>query len=229
MHDGYRRWCKTSHHQRPREARPGQTKFNCGHGVPSGNVGDSCGRPNGIPLKMLKPLKQNAPMSYLLYRKMKDFAPTLSAANTVANPVRILKVSPQIMHSVCIGISKKADSSPRTMLKTQLRSVSWVANIAGELFGDFSAIGQEVKVRFSWRLPSVRLRVVGVMKAKGSSLSSWRSLDDTVCVPLTTRQQRLIGNPYVDRLVLFFKKDADVYSIIDSAKDCPTQKTSRKR
>ena len=93
------------------------------------------------------------------------------------------------------------------------------ANIAGELFGDFSAIGQEVKVRFSWRLPSVRLRVVGVMKAKGSSLSSWRSLDDTVCVPLTTRQQRIFRNPYVDRLVLFFKKDADVYSIIDSAKD----------
>ena len=93
------------------------------------------------------------------------------------------------------------------------------ANIAGELFRETSAIGQEVKVRFSWRLPSVRLRVVGVMKAKGSSLSSWRSLDDTVCVPLTTRQQRLVGNPYVDRLVLFFKKDADVYSIIDSAKD----------
>ena len=93
------------------------------------------------------------------------------------------------------------------------------ANIAGELFGDFSAIGQEVKVRFSWRLPSVRLRVVGVMKAKGSSLSSWRSLDETVCVPLTTRQQRLVGNPYVDRLVLFFEKDVDVYSIIDSAKD----------
>ena len=93
------------------------------------------------------------------------------------------------------------------------------ANIAGELFGDFSAIGQEVKVRFSWRLPSVRLRVVGVMKVKGSSLSSWRSLDETVCVPLTTRQQRLVGNPYVDRLVLFFEKDADVYSIIDSAKD----------
>ena len=93
------------------------------------------------------------------------------------------------------------------------------ASIAGELFGDFSAIGQEVKVRFSWRLPSVRLRVVGVMKTKGRSLSSWRSLDDTVCVPLTTRQQRLVGNPYVDRLVLFFQKDADVYSIIDSAKD----------
>ena len=80
------------------------------------------------------------------------------------------------------------------------------ANIAGELFEDISAIGQEVKVRFSWQNPSVRLRVVGVMKAKGSSVSSWRSLDDTLCVPLTTRQQRLVGNPYVDRLVLFFKK-----------------------
>ena len=92
-------------------------------------------------------------------------------------------------------------------------------DIAGELFRETSAIDQEVKVRFSWRLPSVRLRVIGVMKAKGSSLSSWRSLDDTVCVPLTTRQQRLVGNSYVDRLVLFFKKDSDVYSIIDSAKD----------
>ncbi len=92
-------------------------------------------------------------------------------------------------------------------------------DIAGELFRGISAIGQEVKVRFSWRLPALRLRVIGVMKAKGSSLSSWRSLDDTVCVPLTTRQQRIFRNPYVDRLVLFFKKDSDVYSIIDSAKD----------
>ena len=93
------------------------------------------------------------------------------------------------------------------------------ANIASELFTETSPIGQEVKVRFSWRLPSIRLRVVGVMKAKGSSLRSWRSLDDTVCVPLTTRQQRIFRNPHVDRLILFFEKNADVYSIIDSAKD----------
>ncbi|MCY3550999.1 MAG: ABC transporter permease [Candidatus Poribacteria bacterium] len=93
------------------------------------------------------------------------------------------------------------------------------ASIASELFSETSSIGQEVKVRFSWRLPSVRLRVVGVMKAKGRSLSSWRSLDDTICVPLTTRQQRIFRNPYVDRLVLFFQKDADVYSVIDSVKD----------
>ena len=93
------------------------------------------------------------------------------------------------------------------------------ASIASELFRETSSIGQEVKIRFSWRLPSVRLRVVGVMKAKGRSLSSWRSLDDTICVPLTTRQQRIFRNPHVDRLILFFKKDADVYNVIDSAKE----------
>ena len=60
------------------------------------------------------------------------------------------------------------------------------ANIASELFGGNSPLGQEVKVRSSWRLPSVRLWVVGVIKTKGSSLSSWRSLDDTICVPSTT-------------------------------------------
>ena len=92
------------------------------------------------------------------------------------------------------------------------------ANLANELFTDTSGIGQEVKVRFSWKLPAVRLRVVGVMKTKGSSFSSWRSLDDTVCVPLTTRQQRLVGNRYIDGFVLFFKKDADIHSIINCVK-----------
>ena len=93
------------------------------------------------------------------------------------------------------------------------------ANIASELFGGDSPLGQEVKVRSSWRLPSVRLWVVGVMKTKGSSLSSWRSLDDTICVPLTTRRQRLFGARYIDNLIVFFEKDADVYNIIDSVKD----------
>lgn len=93
------------------------------------------------------------------------------------------------------------------------------ANIANELFRDTSPIGQEVKVRFSWRRPPVRLRVVGVMKTKGRSLNSWRSLDDTVCVPLTTRKQRIVGTRYIGTFVIFFQKDADVYRIIDSVKD----------
>ena len=93
------------------------------------------------------------------------------------------------------------------------------ANIANELFRDTSPIGQEVKVRFSWRRPPVRLCVVGVMKTKGSSLVSWRSLDNTICVPLTTRQQRLVGTRYISTLVIFFQKDVDVYHIIDAVKE----------
>ena len=93
------------------------------------------------------------------------------------------------------------------------------ANIANELFPNALPIGQEVKVRFSWRLLPVRLRVVGVMKTKGSSLVSWRSLDNTICVPLTTRQQRLVGTRYISTLVIFFQKDVDVYHIIDAVKD----------
>ena len=92
------------------------------------------------------------------------------------------------------------------------------ANIANELFRDIYPIGQEVKGRFSWRRPPVRLRVVGVMKTKGSSLVSWRSLDNTVCVPLTTRQQRLVGTRYISTLVIFFQKGVDVYHIIDTVK-----------
>ena len=92
-------------------------------------------------------------------------------------------------------------------------------NIANELFRDTSPIGQEVKVRFSWRRPPVRLRVVGVMKTKGSSLVSWRSLDNTICVPLTTRQQRLVGTRYISTLVIFFQKNVDVYHIIDAVKE----------
>ncbi len=111
----------------------------------------------------------------------------------------------------------------RFLSKTDIENATQVcvlgANIARELFGASSAIGQEVKVRASWQLPSVRLRVVGVMKTKGRSLSSWRSLDDTICVPLTTRKQRIFGTRYVDTLVIFFQKDADVYRVIDLAKD----------
>ena len=92
------------------------------------------------------------------------------------------------------------------------------ASIASELFGHTSAIGQSVKIQYYWQQPPVRMRVVGVMKTKGSSLSSWRSLDDIVCVPLTTHQQRFSGTRYVEELIIFFKKDADVHNVIDSVK-----------
>ena len=92
------------------------------------------------------------------------------------------------------------------------------ADTATELFGEESPIGQEVKVRYRWRGVTVRLQVVGVMKPKGRSLSIWYSLDDALCVPLTTYQQRITGTRYLEDMVVFFEKGTDIDSIVDSVK-----------
>ncbi|MCG9132149.1 ABC transporter permease [Candidatus Poribacteria bacterium] len=93
------------------------------------------------------------------------------------------------------------------------------ANVAVELFGKASAIGQEVKIRNHWRQTPVRMRVVGTMAPKGRNLSiTWGSLDDMICVPITTYQQRITGIRYVERLIIFFQKDADAYDVVKSAR-----------
>ena len=92
------------------------------------------------------------------------------------------------------------------------------ADTATELFGEESPIGQEVKIRYHWRGATVRLRVVGVMKKKGRSLSIWYSLDDALCVPLTTYQQRITGTRYLEDMVVFFDKGTEIDSIVDSVK-----------
>ena len=93
------------------------------------------------------------------------------------------------------------------------------ANTAKELFGNASALGQEVKIRYYWRRSPVRMRVVGVMKPKGRSLNRGRSLDNMVCVPLTTHQQRFSGNRYVENLLVFYVKDTDTQPLIESVKE----------
>ena len=89
---------------------------------------------------------------------------------------------------------------------------------AADLFGKTSPLGQEVKVRYHWRTP-LRMRVVGVMKPKGRSLTWVYCLDDAICLPFTTYQQRLEGIDYVESLIVFFKKGSDFYRIINCAKD----------
>ena len=95
------------------------------------------------------------------------------------------------------------------------------SEITTELFGEASPLGQEVKIRYGyrWRQKPVRMRVVGVMKPKGRSLTWEYCLDDAICVPLTTCQQRLTGKRYVEHLIVFFEKGADVKRTIISAKD----------
>ena len=92
------------------------------------------------------------------------------------------------------------------------------SDITTELFNDASPLGQEVKIRFYWQQPAVRYRVIGVMQPKGRSLHINISLDDLICLPLTTHQQRFSGTRYIEGIIVFFKKDADVQEVIDSVK-----------
>ena len=93
------------------------------------------------------------------------------------------------------------------------------ANVIEELFGNVSPIGQEIKLRNHWRQTPVRMRVVGTMAPKGRNLSiTWGSLDDMICVPITTYQQRITGIRYVERLIIFFQKDVDASDVVKSAR-----------
>lgn len=90
-------------------------------------------------------------------------------------------------------------------------------NVATELFGDMSPIGREVEIRFHYRHAPVRMRVVGKLTPKGRNLI-WFSLDDAICIPMTTFQQRVLGKHHVDRLIVFFEKGADVNRVINDVK-----------
>ncbi len=92
-------------------------------------------------------------------------------------------------------------------------------NVATELFGETSPIGKEVKIKYrDWRKTSMRARVIGVMTVKGRSLDSTWSLDDVICVPLTTHQQRISGYDYVERITIFTEKDVDMSAILAAAR-----------
>lgn len=92
------------------------------------------------------------------------------------------------------------------------------AEAAIELFGESTALGHEVKIKLRWRQSPVRCRVVGIMAPKGRSLHRYGSLDDIVCVPLTTHQQRLSGRRYIERIVVFFQKEAEIHNVIESVR-----------
>lgn len=92
------------------------------------------------------------------------------------------------------------------------------AEVAVDLFGETSPLGQEVKIKLRRRQPFVRCRVIGIMAPKGRSLRNYLSPDSIICVPLTTHLQRLSGNRSFSGLTVFFQKRADAFSIIDSVK-----------
>jgi putative ABC transport system permease protein len=89
---------------------------------------------------------------------------------------------------------------------------------ATDLFGADSPLGQEVKVRYYWRQVPVRFRVVGVMMPRGLNLRWGWSLDNAMAIPITTYQERLTGNDYIERLTVFTEPEADMKPIIASAR-----------
>ena len=93
-----------------------------------------------------------------------------------------------------------------------------VVNAATELFRNTPPLGQEVKIRLR-RRRWVRCRVVGIMAPRGESLSRGMSMDDIIFVPLITRQQHISSERYVERLIVFFQKGTNVYTVINSVKE----------
>ena len=91
-------------------------------------------------------------------------------------------------------------------------------NVATELFGETSPIGQEVKIKYRYWYASTRARVIGVMAVKGIGVGSTWTLDDVVCVPLTTHQQRISGYDYIERITIFTEKDIDKSAVVDAAR-----------
>ncbi|RKU08148.1 hypothetical protein C6503_23490 [Candidatus Poribacteria bacterium] len=90
-------------------------------------------------------------------------------------------------------------------------------DIKARLFPDTSALGREVKIRYYEDTAFIRHRVVGVMVPRGRNIQSGHSLDDSICIPLTTVQKRIFGYKHIPKMSVFFKQDADVDEVIESA------------
>ena len=89
-----------------------------------------------------------------------------------------------------------------------------------DLFDTDSPLGQELKFGIERFNPStfVRFRVVGVMAPRGRHFESGTSLDDSICVPLSSALKRLDGTRHVGRLTVFFTPGSDVNKVIESAR-----------
>ena len=88
------------------------------------------------------------------------------------------------------------------------------AELATELFGDEPPIGEEIKIvkkiryydqwgRRTRRRSTERLRVVGVLEPRGTSLQFGWSYDNLAFIPISTIQERFIGNDSVSSIMVF--------------------------
>lgn len=83
---------------------------------------------------------------------------------------------------------------------------------ATNFFGTANPLGQDIKVG------NVYLRVIGIAESKGSGSGPIQSTDDAIYVPITTMQDRFLGNKYVSQFVIM----ADSSDVMDSTKQAIT-------
>ena len=197
----------------------GQIKSNSGHVLLFGDGGESAALPSTTQLVTLVQLRQNARRSQGSYLGIGE----------------IIHLSPAPLGGQFRGADLEGVTADYAeLLRYELQAGRFLsendidnatqvcvlgANVVEELFGNVSPIGQEVTIRNHWRQTPVRMRVVGTMAPKGRNLSiTWGSLDDMICVPITTYQQRITGIRYVERLIIFFQKDVDASDVVKSAR-----------
>ena len=89
-----------------------------------------------------------------------------------------------------------------------------------DLFDTDDPIGQELRVSLERFNPStfVRFRIIGVMVSRGRNFQSDWSLDDFICVPLSSALKRIGGHGHIGEMTVFFKPEADVDEVIASAR-----------
>ena len=101
--------------------------------------------------------------------------------------------------------------------------------VATELFGDTSPLGQEVKIakgsgrydkwgRRDSKRSTERFTVVGKMTPRGRSLRFGWSYDNLVFIPISTVQERFTGNDQIQDIVVYAHTVEDVPKAIEEVK-----------
>ncbi|MEG6586392.1 ABC transporter permease [Dendrosporobacter sp. 1207_IL3150] len=80
--------------------------------------------------------------------------------------------------------------------------------VATNLFGDVNAVGQTIRINKS------PFKVIGVLESKGQSAGGMDQ-DDTVIVPITTAQERLMGITYVQMISVQVENTDSVNQVQD--------------
>ncbi|MYF98076.1 FtsX-like permease family protein [Candidatus Poribacteria bacterium] len=102
--------------------------------------------------------------------------------------------------------------------------------VASDLFGRKSPLGQEIKIarnvkyynhrgkRRNRRLTE-RYTVVGTMTPRGRSLRFGWSFDSVVFVPISTTQQRVTGNDHIEQIVVYANTVDDVPKAVEEVRE----------